>query len=97
MIQSFANRGTQDIFYGVRSKDARKACPSKLRVIAARKLDLLDSAEEVADLKAPPRNRLEKLTGDRAGQYSIRINQQYRICFEWASSGPFNIEIVDYH
>lgn len=97
MIQTFADRGTEDIFNGVRSKAARKACPSKLWSIAVRKLDQLDSAEKIHDLKAPPGNRLEKLSGDRHGQYSIRINQQYRVCFEWSEAGPSNVEIVDYH
>ncbi|MEM9567021.1 MAG: type II toxin-antitoxin system RelE/ParE family toxin [Cyanobacteria bacterium P01_E01_bin.34] len=97
MIQYFKCWGTQDIFYGVSSKDARKACPRKLRPIAARILDLLDSAEDFGDIKARSEDKLEKLTGDRAGQYSIRINQQYRICFEWNDPGPFSVEIVDYH
>ena len=58
---------------------------------------MLDAAETLADLRVPPGNRLEKLVGDRAGQYSIRINQQWRICFSWTEGGPENVEIVDYH
>lgn len=65
--------------------------------VALRKLAILDAAETVDDLRVPPGNRLEKLRGDRAGQYSIRINQQWRLCFEWTDAGPENIEIVDYH
>jgi proteic killer suppression protein len=62
-----------------------------------RKLAILDAAEILADLRVPPGNRLEKLHGDRSGQYSIRVNQQWRICFEWTDAGPENVEIVDYH
>jgi proteic killer suppression protein len=65
--------------------------------VARRKLDQLDSVESLEDLKVPPGNRLEALSGSRKGQFSIRINEQYRVCFEWTSSGPDNVEIVDYH
>jgi toxin HigB-1 len=65
--------------------------------VAWRKLAMLDAAEVLADLRVPPGNRLEKLTGDRAGQYSIRINRQWRICFFWSDAGPEDVEIVDYH
>ena len=64
---------------------------------ASRKLAMLDAAETLTDLLVPPGNRLEKLTGDRAGQYSIRINQHWRICFRWTDAGPEDIEITDYH
>jgi proteic killer suppression protein len=64
---------------------------------AVRKLDLLDAAVNLSDLRAPPGNRLEALKGDRQGQYSIRINDQWRICFVWSSEGPDHVEIVDYH
>ena len=97
MILSFKKRGTEDIFLGIDSKDARKTCPKSLWKIAARKLDLLDSANSLQDLKIPPGNRLEALSGDRKGQYSIRINERYRICFIWSNKGPSNVEIVDYH
>lgn len=97
MIQSFHDNATKDIFNGRNSKAARQACPRTLWTIAARKLDLLDSAGCVQDLRLPPGNRLEALTGDREGQFSIRINQQYRICFKWTSLGPEAVEIVDYH
>lgn len=65
--------------------------------VAERKLDLLDSAVKLEDLRVPPGNRLEALTGDRRGQYSIRINDQYRLCFSWTSFGPDRVEIIDYH
>ena len=65
--------------------------------VAARKLDQLEAAEALGDLRIPPGNRLEPLRGDRRGQYSIRINEQYRICFVWTEAGPSDVEIVDYH
>ena len=97
MIQSFKNQGTEDIFNGENSKAARSTCPESLWKIAARKLDLIDSAETLDDLRIPPGNRLERLSGNRKGQLSIRINDQYRICFAWSQNGPEQIEIVDYH
>jgi len=97
MIQSFKNQGTEDIFNGENSKAARSTCPESLWKIAARKLDLIDSAETLDDLRIPPGNRLERLSGSRKGQLSIRINDQYRICFAWSQNGPEQIEIVDYH
>jgi toxin HigB-1 len=65
--------------------------------VALRKLAMLDAAEQLADLRVPPGNRLEKLSGDRVGQYSIQINQQWRICFRWSDAGPEDVQIVDYH
>lgn len=65
--------------------------------VAQRKLQMLDAAVELRDLRSPPGNRLEALSGDRAGQHSIRINDQWRVCFEWTENGPTNLEIVDYH
>jgi toxin HigB-1 len=97
MIGSFGNQGTEDIFDGKNSKLARKTCPQKLWKIATRKLEQLDSAALLDDLKVPPGNRLEALVGDRDNQYSIRINDQYRICFEWRDGGTDKVEIVDYH
>ena len=97
MIQSFKNKATEDIFNGVNSKAARKVCPPNIWSIAARKLEQIDSALALVDLKIPPGNRLESLKGDRAGQYSIRINAQYRICFVWTEAGPKDVEVVDYH
>ena len=97
MICSFKDTGTQDVFNGVNSKSARKACPKELWRVATRKLDQLDSVELLDELKIPPGNRLELLSTDRAGQHSIRINEQYRICFVWTEVGPAEVEIVDYH
>ncbi|MEM9776754.1 MAG: type II toxin-antitoxin system RelE/ParE family toxin [Chloroflexota bacterium] len=97
MIQSFTNQGTEDIFNGVNSREARRTCPNNIWRIAGRKLDQLDSVENLNHLRVPPGNRLEALSGDRAGQHSIRINNQYRICFEWIDGAPHNVEIVDYH
>ena len=97
MIRSFADTGTEDIFNGVESKLARKKCPFSLRRIAIRKLDQLDSVIQLTELRIPPGNRFEALRGDREGQYSIRINEQYRICFSWTEFGPIDVEIVDYH
>lgn len=97
MIQVFKTKGTEDVFNGINSREARRTCPEMLWRVAARKLDQLDSAESVIELQIPPGNRLEELSGDRNGQYSIRINDQYRICFWWSKSGPDQVEIVDYH
>jgi toxin HigB-1 len=97
MIQSFKNDGTQDIFNGLNTKDARNICPESLWNTAVRKLDLLDSAEVLKDLGIPPGNRLERLSGDRRNQHSIRINDRYRICFIWTINGPDHVAIVDYH
>ncbi len=97
MILSFADSGTEDVFNGLNTKAARKTCPRSILAIAGRKLDLLDSAEHLEDLRVPPGNRLEALSGDLEGLHSIRINQQYRICFCWSDAGPMNVQIVDYH
>ncbi|MFQ5401777.1 MAG: type II toxin-antitoxin system RelE/ParE family toxin [Anaerolineae bacterium] len=97
MIRSFKNAATEDIFNGINSKTARKACSHKLWIIAARKLDQIDSAEVLDDLRIPPGNHLETLKGDRQGQHSIRINEQYRICFVWTEAGLEEVEIVDCH
>jgi toxin HigB-1 len=97
MIQSFATLGAEDIFNGIDSKLARKACPRSFWKIAIRKLDQIDSVVSLEDLKIPPGNHLEALKGDRQGQHSIRINVRYRVCFVWTPSGPDEIEIVDYH
>ncbi|MBF0240456.1 MAG: type II toxin-antitoxin system RelE/ParE family toxin [SAR324 cluster bacterium] len=97
MIQTFKNQATDDIFNGIHSKEARKLCSRELWQVASRKLDQLDSVDRIDELRVPPGNRLEQLQADRAGQYSIRINQQYRICFEWAENGPEEVEITDYH
>lgn len=97
MIRSFKNSGTEDIFNAKSSQAARKVCPPSLWKQARRKLDLLDSVITVDELRVPPGNRLEGLKGDRKGQFSIRINDQYRICFVWTETEPDDVEIVDYH
>lgn len=97
MIQSFKDAGTEDIFNGKNTKESRKLLPASLWKIANRKLDQLDSVTALRELRIPPGNKLEALTRDRAGQHSIRINDQYRICFQWSELGPDQVEIVDYH
>lgn len=97
MIVSFKDKATEDIFNGITSRIARKACPQTIWRVAARKLDQLDSVESLEELKVPPGNRLDPLSGNRKGQYSIRINDQFRLCFQWAESGPDEVEITDYH
>jgi len=97
MAIAFRGRGTQDVYNGVDSKAARKVCPAELGRRARSKLFLIDDAESVQDLKVPPGNRLEALKGDRRGQYSVRINDQFRICFRWTDAGARDVEIVDYH
>ncbi len=97
MIVSFKDAGTEDTFNGERTKAARKTRPESLWRVAQRKLDQLDSVTNLNELRIPPGNRLEALTGNRKGQCSIRLNDQYRICFVWTNSGPDQVEIVDYH
>jgi proteic killer suppression protein len=97
MIQSFKSTATKDIFDGKSTKAARKKCPRQLWKVAYRKLDQLDSVLNLNELNVPPGNRLEALSADRKGQHSIRINDQYRICFIWTDSGPIDVEIIDYH
>jgi proteic killer suppression protein len=91
-IRSSADARTEALFRGGRPGRWGNAVS-----VAKRKLDMLDAAETLADLRSPPGNRLERLVGDRAGQYSIRVNDQWRVCFRWTSSGPEDVEIVDYH
>lgn len=97
MIVSFKDQASEDIFNGFNSKAARKSCPKTLWRIASRKLDQLDSVLALEELKIPPSNRLERLSGNRKSEHSIRINEQYRICFVWSEAGPVNVEIADYH
>ena len=97
MILSFRDEGAEDVFNGKNTRAARKTCPQSLWRIAARKLDQLDSVNELNELRIPPGNRLELLSASRAGQHSIRINDQYRICFIWTEAGPEQAEIIDYH
>ena len=93
MIETFASDETEKIFRG----QVSKKFPKDIQRTARRKLIYLDDAEDLQDLLAPPGNRLEKLKGDRAGQHSIRINDQWRICFKWSSNKAKDVEIVDYH
>jgi proteic killer suppression protein len=97
MILSFKDKATEDIFDGNDSKEARKHCPKNCWSVAQRKLDQLNAAFLLDDMQVPPGNRLEALKGNRQGQYSIRINDQYRICFTWTPEGASDVEIVDYH
>jgi toxin HigB-1 len=93
MIRSFADAQTELIWSGQRSRKL----PPNIQAVALRKLRLVNNARNLQDLRVPPGNRLEALKGDRAGQYSIRINDQWRICFNWDDGGPSNVGIVDYH
>jgi proteic killer suppression protein len=93
VIKSFGDRETEKLFRGRKSK----AVPPQVRERAESKLRVLDAAANMEDLRAPPSNRLEKLRGDREGQWSIRINQQYRICFSYEGGDAHDVEVVDYH
>ncbi len=98
MIISFKkNTGTEDVFDGVASKAARKCCPKSLWPVARRKLDQINRVRQLNEFNIPPGNRFERLKADRENQYSIRINQQYRICFIWEDGHVYEVEIVDYH
>lgn len=97
MIISFKDEGTRDIFWGRDTRDARRTCPHELWTGAQAKLDALERAKLLAELKVPSGNRLKRLKGNRWGAYSIRINNQYRLCFRWGAAGPEEVEIVDYH
>jgi proteic killer suppression protein len=97
MIISFKNQATEELFNGKVTKSALRLCPRNTWKIAIRKLDQLDSVLSLEELRIPPGNRLESLSGDRRGQHSIRINDQYRICFKWTQTGPSDVEIADYH
>lgn len=93
MIRTFNDREAEKIFNRQRSR----RLPSDIQQVALRKLRMLNRAQSLQDLRVPPANRLERLSGDRAGQYSIRINDQWRICFEWQDGDAWQVEIVDYH
>ena len=97
MINSFLNKGTEDIFNGKNTKDARKICPKNLWRIAVRKLDQIDSIIKLEESWILPGNRFESLSGDRKMEHSIRINNQYRICFLWKDGYANQVEIIDYH
>ena len=93
MIRSFRNKVTKAVFDG----GAPKGFPADLVKVARRKLRYLHAACDLIDLRSPPGNRLETLAGDRKGQHSIRINDQFRVCFVWTADGPTEVEIMDYH
>jgi proteic killer suppression protein len=93
MIRSFESKETEKIFNRQRSRKL----PQNIQQVALRKLRMLNRTVTLRDLRVPPANRLEKLSGERAGQYSIRINDQWRVCFEWQDGDAHNVEIVDYH
>ena len=93
MIRTFKDKEAENLFH----RDPSRKLPSDIQRVALRKLRMLNRATNVGDLKVPPANRLERLKGDRAGQYSIRINDQFRICFTWRNDEALDVEIVDYH
>ncbi len=93
MIRSFADKQTAAIFAGL----AVRGLPQDIQKRARIKLKMLDAAKELQDLRSPPGNRLEELRGDRMGTYSIRVNDQWRICFAWAGGEALDVELVDYH
>lgn len=93
MILSFKDKNTEKLF----DREGQRKIPEAIVRQARRKLEVLNAATDLDSLRIPPGNQLEKLKGDRAGQYSIRINSQYRICFRWENSNCYDVEIVDYH
>jgi proteic killer suppression protein len=93
MIKGFKDARTEAVFNG----ESRKGIQSDILTIARRKLRYLHAAVDLGDLRSPPGNRLEALRGDRRGQHSIRINDQFRICFVWTQEGPTDVEMTDYH
>ena len=93
MIKSFKDGETEKVF----ARQLSRRLPKAIQQVALRKLRMINNAVSLNDLRIPPANRLEKLLGDRAGQLSIRINDQWRICFEWREGDAFNVEITDYH
>jgi toxin HigB-1 len=93
VIQSFADRDTERLF----AREPVRRFPADLQRTMLRKLVAVDAAEQLGDLRVPPGNRLEKLKGDRAGQHSIRINDQWRVCFRWKDGNAYDVAIVDYH
>ena len=93
MIKSFKDDLTRKIY----QRQASRKLPADIQQVALRKLRMLNNAISLNDLRIPPANRLEKLSGERKGQWSIRVNEQWRICFEWQAHDAYNVEIVDYH
>ena len=97
MIQSFANQGTADLFNSKNTKAARKLIPPALRKTAHRRLFALDYVESLQELRNVPTYGLHRLHRDRKGQWAIRIDDQYRVCFKWTPAGPAEVEVTDYH
>jgi proteic killer suppression protein len=97
VIRTFANTATEDLFNGLDSRRARAACPRAIWPSVRRKLTQLNRVRELRELAVPPGNRLERLRRDRAGQHSIRINDQYRVCFRWEDGYADEVEVTDYH
>jgi proteic killer suppression protein len=97
VIKSFLDKGTEDIFDHRVTVEARRTCPKNIWRVAQRKLDQLNAVVSLSSLRLPPGNRLESLKKDRLGQHSIRINDQFRVCFVWTEEGPEQVEITDYH
>ncbi len=93
MIRSFRGKETECIWQG----EVSRRFPRPMQEVARRKLRMLNNAQDLSDLRVPPGNRLESLRGDRKGQYSIRINEQWRVCFRWSGGNAHDVEIVDYH
>jgi proteic killer suppression protein len=93
VIRSFRSRIAEEVWRG----EVARRLPPDIQEVARRKLRMLNNAQDLADLRVPPGNRLERLRGDRTGQYSIRINDPWRICFEWKNTDAYEVEIVDYH
>jgi proteic killer suppression protein len=97
VIETFKSTGSEDIFDGIVSQAARKCCPQSIWPVARRKLDQINRIRNIAELKVPPGNHLERLKGEHENRYSIRVNQQYRICFIWEDGHAYEVEITDYH
>ena len=97
MIRTFADAATEDLFNGVDSRRARTACPAALWPVVRRKLTQLNRVRDLRELAVPPGNRLERLHGNREDQHSIRVNQQYRVCFHWEDGYADQVEVTDYH
>ena len=93
VIRSFKSRSAEEVWHG----EVVRKWPVELQKVVRRKLRILNNAQNLSDLRVPPGNRLEALKGDRAGQFSIRINDQWRICFEWREGDVYEVEVVDYH
>lgn len=93
MIRTFASTPTEEIWHGLQTR----RLPPDIQNVARRKLRILNNASQLSELRVPPNNRLEKLKGDRSGQFSIRVNDQWRICFRWEDGDAYEVEIADYH